>query len=185
MTCNPGDVQAPAVRYPRHDHDVAVVPGGGTPLSRAGGAAAATSYYVASDLDGTLLDDEGRLTPYAATVLDTLLDAGHVLVFATARPAPSARRVLGSLSQRAYLITANGAELYGPGDAGPVRTAYISQRVAVGVLASLREILGHEPAWAMDLPTGRVLGPAWTSSLASGGSGVVPSGTIRRNPSSV
>jgi Cof subfamily protein (haloacid dehalogenase superfamily) len=66
------------------------------------------SFYV-SDLDGTLLDSQGRLAPSTRAGLLRLLDEGLVFTVASARHVSSIRQILGDLPLRLPVISANGA----------------------------------------------------------------------------
>ncbi len=45
-----------------------------------------SSYLICLDLDGTLLNDDKKITPYTKKVLTTLQKQGHKLMIATGRP---------------------------------------------------------------------------------------------------
>jgi len=72
------------------------------------GAAQRKRFYV-SDLDGTLLDDRARLSPFARSALSRLLAAGVAFTVATARSAPAVRAILGALPVPLPIIEQNGA----------------------------------------------------------------------------
>lgn len=65
------------------------------------------TVYI-SDLDGTLLHPEGRLTARARQSVQGLLDAGVPFTVATARSVISMRAVLGDLPLRLPVIAYNG-----------------------------------------------------------------------------
>lgn len=64
--------------------------------------------YV-SDLDGTLLDNRARLSPFSRMSLTRLLNAGVAFTVATARSAPAVRSILGDLPIGIPIIEQNGA----------------------------------------------------------------------------
>ncbi|MCV2366878.1 HAD family hydrolase [Roseateles oligotrophus] len=66
------------------------------------------SFYI-SDLDGTLLDQQGRLAPSTRTGLLQLLDEGLTFTVASARHVSSIRQILGDLPLRLPVISSNGA----------------------------------------------------------------------------
>ncbi|MBT9494916.1 MAG: HAD family phosphatase [Paucibacter sp.] len=66
------------------------------------------SFYV-SDLDGTLLDQQGRLALSTRAGLLRLLDEGLVFTVASARHVSSIRQILGDLPLRLPVISSNGA----------------------------------------------------------------------------
>ena len=67
------------------------------------------------DLDGTLLNDEKRITEGNRAALDCLLERGHGAIITTGRPLKSAMdqaRLLGMDRPGCYLIAYNGAVIY-------------------------------------------------------------------------
>ncbi|MCV2348973.1 HAD family hydrolase [Paucibacter sp. Y2R2-4] len=66
------------------------------------------TLYV-SDLDGTLLDAQGRLAPSTRAGLVRLLDEGLLFTVASARHVSSIRNILGDLPLRLPVISSNGA----------------------------------------------------------------------------
>ncbi|GHE06738.1 HAD family hydrolase [Streptomyces alanosinicus] len=133
---------------------------GGCPRTRGGSRPA----VVVSDLDGTLLLPDGLLSERTVAALRAAAAQGSRLVFATARPAWSARRLLSALSGLgAFLVSSNGA-VVSDLDSGGVR------RIRAMTPATVRaEIaaLGRRP-WAVDREHDRLLGPDWPDILASG-----------------
>ncbi|WP_024551060.1 sugar/pyridoxal phosphate phosphatase YigL [Siccibacter turicensis] len=67
---------------------------------------------VASDLDGTLLSPEHRLTPYAKETLRLLTARGIHFVFATGRHHVDVGQIRDNLEIEAYMITSNGARVH-------------------------------------------------------------------------
>lgn len=68
------------------------------------------TLYV-SDLDGTLLDDAGRLSPASRAGLLSLLERGVLFTVASARSVYSMREILGELPLPLPVIGGNGALL--------------------------------------------------------------------------
>jgi Cof subfamily protein (haloacid dehalogenase superfamily) len=66
------------------------------------------SFYV-SDLDGTLLDQQGQLAASTRTGLLQLLNEGLTFTVASARHVSSIRHILGDLPLRLPVIASNGA----------------------------------------------------------------------------
>ncbi len=64
-----------------------------------------------SDLDGTLLQDDTTLSPYARQKLSLWLDQGLAFTIATARSIVSVRQILTDLPIRLPVVCANGAYL--------------------------------------------------------------------------
>jgi Cof subfamily protein (haloacid dehalogenase superfamily) len=67
---------------------------------------------VATDLDGTLLRDDGRISPRTERVLAGLQDAGIDVVFVTARPPRWVDVVAGAVAGHGIVICLNGAFVY-------------------------------------------------------------------------
>ncbi|BBC91382.1 Cof-type HAD-IIB family hydrolase [Streptomyces griseofuscus] len=140
-----------------------------TDLARTGGRShlpgGARPAVVVSDLDGTLLNADHEVGERTAEALTAAVAAGVHLVLATARPAWSARQVLLPLrGLGASLVSSNGAVT---GDLDDLRP----RRVRAMAPARVREaltLLGPVP-WALDRPSGRLLGPDWPDVLSSGG----------------
>ncbi|EJL87683.1 sugar/pyridoxal phosphate phosphatase YigL [Pantoea sp. BIGb0393] len=69
-------------------------------------------HIVASDLDGTLLSPEHRLTPFARTTLQELVARDIHFVFATGRHYIDVGQMRDKLAIPAYMITSNGARVH-------------------------------------------------------------------------
>lgn len=69
------------------------------------------TLYV-SDLDGTLLHSEGRLTQTTETIINRLVQDGAIISIATARNLQAATRLIGSLQLSAPGIYNNGVAFY-------------------------------------------------------------------------
>ena len=69
---------------------------------------------VISDVDGTLLDDNKRLSPGAPAAVERLYAAGVRFSIASARPPRMVRDLVGRLRVREPLACFNGALIVGP-----------------------------------------------------------------------
>ncbi len=67
---------------------------------------------VATDLDGTLLDPAGRVTPYTREVLDRLDDLGVPVVFTTGRPIRWMADLWDAVGGHGLAICSNGGVVY-------------------------------------------------------------------------
>lgn len=67
---------------------------------------------ICSDIDGTFIDPEQRVTPRTKAVVDRALRAGAKFALATGRPHRWLAPVVDQLSVRPLCVTANGAVLY-------------------------------------------------------------------------
>ncbi|RCH64200.1 HAD family phosphatase [Streptomyces sp. SDr-06] len=131
----------------------------GHPHRRAGAHPAA----VVTDLDKTLLRSDGTVGARTVAALSAVAELGVRIVFATARPAWSARQVLRSLEGiDAVLLSSNGAVAGGFQDPRPDRVRVMS---AVQARSAAR-LLDPLP-WAADRISGRLLGPGWPPVLGS------------------
>ncbi|MET8759446.1 HAD hydrolase family protein [Lentzea sp. NPDC004782] len=64
---------------------------------------------VAADLDGTLLDRDGQVTPRVRAAVATARSAGVEVAYLTGRPLHDARVVLGAAGLSGFLAASNGA----------------------------------------------------------------------------
>ena len=94
---------------------------------------------IATDVDGTLLDDDERITPRTRQAVLAAVDAGVQFVLATGRPPRWVPPVVEALGFAPMAVCANGAVIY---DAAADRI--ISARtLPVDVLTELAEIAGR------------------------------------------
>ncbi|WP_434630178.1 Cof-type HAD-IIB family hydrolase [Chromobacterium sp. CV08] len=73
--------------------------------------------FIASDLDGTLLDQHHAVNALTAATLQTLQSRGIQFALATGRHHMDVRGIREALGVRAHLITSNGARVHDPDDA--------------------------------------------------------------------
>ena len=71
------------------------------------------TLYV-TDLDGTLLNRQDRISPFSIEAINGLVDRGMLFTYATARSLVSASRVTQGLSTRIPVIAYNGAFILQP-----------------------------------------------------------------------
>ena len=69
--------------------------------------------YV-TDLDGTLLNRQDRISPFSVRVINELVDKGLLFTYATARSLVSASKVTEGLSTKIPVIAYNGAFIFQP-----------------------------------------------------------------------
>ena len=81
---------------------------------------------AALDLDGTLLNSNGEVSPCTQKVLSEASDRGIVVIPATGRPLASLPPVVAKLPGIRYAITSNGAAVWDLGDdpMGAVHSRY-------------------------------------------------------------
>ncbi|MGB5112640.1 MAG: HAD family hydrolase [Mycobacterium sp.] len=90
---------------------------------------------IATDVDGTLLDEHERLTPRTAAAVRAAVDAGTRFVLATGRPPRWVRPVVEQLGFAPMSVCANGAVIYDPETDRIVSARMLS----VAALAALAE----------------------------------------------
>lgn len=69
---------------------------------------------VISDLDGTLLNKEHKISEYTKTVFKELHDQNYLIIVATGRHHLDAMPIADGLGFPVYLVTSNGARIHSP-----------------------------------------------------------------------
>ncbi|HWI63455.1 MAG TPA: Cof-type HAD-IIB family hydrolase [Symbiobacteriaceae bacterium] len=95
---------------------------------------------IATDIDGTLLDDQLAVTPRVRQVLARLKDRGITLVLTTARPPRSLRRVYDDLGMGGPVIAYNGALVYDPAHNRPLLHHPIERADALAIVRAIRKV---------------------------------------------
>ncbi len=67
---------------------------------------------VAIDLDGTLLNSFGEITPNTKEVLKKAINKGVQIVLASGRPVSAIENIASEIGSDEYLISGNGALVY-------------------------------------------------------------------------
>lgn len=99
-----------------------------------------TEAYI-TDLDGTLLTSEQKLTDYTVQVITEALEQGAIISYATARGYVSAARAVSRIPWKHPLILYNGALIY-DGINGKVIDGYWLDPVISGEIIALGQELG-------------------------------------------
>ena len=102
------------------------------------------------DLDGTLLDDEKRITPGNRAALQQALDRGHRVVITTGRPLASAKiqnEKLGLTGNGCYIIAFNGGVIYDCGKGAPIYENYLSKETALKAIRLCNQAGVHVQAY--------------------------------------
>ena len=73
-----------------------------------------TPDLIATDVDGTLLDDDEKITPRTREVVRAAVDSGAQFVLATGRPPRWVAPVIDALGIAPMAVCANGAVIYDP-----------------------------------------------------------------------
>lgn len=97
---------------------------------------------VATDLDGTLLDPSGNVSPRTVTALRTAADAGVDVVFVTARPHRWLVEVAPHVAGHGVAICANGASVVDVATLAVLEDHGMTPGVVVALAARLRDTLG-------------------------------------------
>ncbi len=93
---------------------------------------------IISDLDGTLLDSDGKLSEYTIETLNRIMDCGVYFTFATARTIYSAKPITEGLRINVPCILNNGASVYDMQSGVYVKNNYIPQKTAEKILSAFR-----------------------------------------------
>lgn len=118
-----------------------------------GGAPPGRPRLVATDLDGTLLDSRGRISPRTQRALMAVASAGIATVFVTARPPRWLHPLEHALDPQGVAICGNGAFVYRVGD----KTMLSATGIEPAVLPELvRDIRAQVPdaVFAAETATG-------------------------------
>ena len=73
-------------------------------------------HLICLDLDGTLLTDEKKISPYTKDVLTTLKQQGHELMISTGRPYRASVPYYKELKMTTPVVNFNGAFVHHPTD---------------------------------------------------------------------
>lgn len=108
---------------------------------------------IATDLDGTLLDPSGVVTPRTAAALRRAADAGIIVVFATGRPPVVAGREIEAVGHGVhYGVMANGTVICSLPDGAVLRAHTFGVATAREAVLRLR---AHDPRFGVALATDR------------------------------
>lgn len=87
------------------------------------------NLYV-SDMDGTLLSSEGRVSSYTAKRLNSLIESGTLFTVATSRSVISAKELLKDINIKTPAIFMNGAYIYDLNKDRPFKITPIEKNAA-------------------------------------------------------
>ncbi|MET7331457.1 HAD family hydrolase [Nonomuraea sp. NPDC005650] len=120
---------------------------------------------VATDLDGTLLNSSGVITPRTREALRSARSAGAEIVFVTARAPRGVRAIAGQAGVTDLAICSNGAIVYDLTTDEIVASHPLDRAVAKGVARALTAAL---PGVGLAVETGRgvLAEPAYTRRIA-------------------
>lgn len=95
-----------------------------------------TPGLIATDVDGTLLDEDEKVTPRTRAAVHAAVDAGATFVLATGRPPRWIAPVVDGLGLAPMAVCANGAVIYDPATDRIVSARTLSTEV-LGELAEI------------------------------------------------
>ena len=92
-------------------------------------------YLIVSDLDGTLLNSEGKLTPKTIKTVNNIVKKGHIFCIATGRSQEGSIDIYKQLGLNSLIINHNGSYIYNPSDENfsPVELVF-SKDIVVKIL---------------------------------------------------
>ncbi|GAE93602.1 haloacid dehalogenase-like hydrolase [Gracilibacillus boraciitolerans JCM 21714] len=73
-------------------------------------------HLIALDLDGTLLTDQKKISPYTKAVVQQAINEGHIVIIATGRPHRSSIMYYHELGLTTPMVNFNGALIHHPTD---------------------------------------------------------------------
>lgn len=94
------------------------------------------NYIVATDLDGTLLDDSGEVSTYTKSVITRLLETGISIIPCTARSVSELPKGLLETDIR-YFVCTNGSVIYDRETESVVKSYLLDSKVAFDILDRL------------------------------------------------
>ena len=96
------------------------------------------TLYI-TDLDGTLLTPDEKITAHTAATINALVDVGMLFSYATARPWATAGRLTAPLSARFPVILYNGAFILDNVTGQPIKTNFLPDAESHRILNFLME----------------------------------------------
>lgn len=93
-----------------------------------------------SDLDGTLLNQDAKLSEYTKTKLQSLIEQGISFTCATARTAASVTHILSGVSLSAPAILMNGVAIYDWYQHHYIKVEYITPSVTKTILDTIKNL---------------------------------------------
>ncbi len=107
-------------------------------------------HLFISDLDGTLLDPQARITPQSARILNRLLDDGLAFTVATARTAATVTQLLADVRLNLPVVLMNGASVYDLKAARYLHTEAFTDQAKGCLIQALRQTQSEGFIYAID-----------------------------------
>jgi Cof subfamily protein (haloacid dehalogenase superfamily) len=98
---------------------------------------------IASDLDGTLLNDDGKLSPRTVSAVKAAVKAGFQMVLASGRPPRTMQPIADQLGLKNIGVCSNGAILYDFDKQTVIHNRHVPKETLKNIILRLRE---HEPS---------------------------------------
>ena len=92
-----------------------------------------------TDLDGTLLDSNGKLSDISAEIINQFISTGGAFTFATARTASSAVKITEKININTPCVLMNGVSIYDIQKKKYIKNEYINNGTAVTVAAIFKQ----------------------------------------------
>lgn len=127
---------------------------------------------VVTDLDGTISDRSGSISPRVQTALRNAARAGALVVLATARPPRWITETERALVATGLVICANGALIFEMPRWRPIYERTLSAEESSSVVRQIRARL-PSASFAVEYPDGHGREPAFTGSRAPESGGVI------------
>jgi Cof subfamily protein (haloacid dehalogenase superfamily) len=106
---------------------------------------------VISDLDGTLLNKEHKISEYTKTVFQELHDQNYLIIVATGRHHLDAIPIVEGLGFPVYLVTSNGARIHSPQKellfSFDIDSESIKSVLDLGIDSEITTVLFKENVW--------------------------------------
>ena len=94
-------------------------------------------FLILSDLDGTLVNYKGVISPYTKQVIKNIVDAGHIFVIVSGYSPQNTVQYYNELGLKHLMCNLNGAYIWNPSDKGfvPVNLCF-NWEIAINILKS-------------------------------------------------
>ena len=106
---------------------------------------------VISDLDGTLLNTEHKISQYTKTVFQELHNQNYLIIIATGRHHLDAMPIVEGLGCPVYLVTSNGARIHSPEKellfSFDIESAAIKSVLSLEINPEITTVLFKENVW--------------------------------------
>lgn len=93
---------------------------------------------IAIDLDGTLLNSFGEITPKTKDVLKQTIEKGIKVVLASGRPVSAIENIATEIGSKEYLISGNGALVYDMREEKVVYDRFLSKEQVLEIARHMR-----------------------------------------------